>query len=105
MRAPLVSTRGDPELARRLDALAERRGEPRSSLVPELIERGLQAAQTEEAIRAYRLGRASFGRAVELAGVSVWEFHKALLAEGGSVPRTYSGEDLEEDIAQATGER
>ncbi len=104
MSDPLVSTRVDPELARRLDALAERRGEPRSSVLRELIERGLETSQLEEAITAYRNGRASFGRAVDLAGVSVWEFHQALLERGIGVPRTYTQRHVEEDVAQAKGE-
>lgn len=104
MADPLVSTRLDRRLARQLDALARRRGQRRSAVLRDLIERGLAAARLEEAVAAYRDGRISFGKGAEVAGVSVWEFHETLRARGIGVPLTYTRRDLEEDVAQAKGE-
>jgi Uncharacterized small protein len=50
----------------------------------------------ELAIRLYEKGVLSFGKARELAGLSKWEFHELLAAEG--VPRHYDLEELEADL-------
>jgi predicted HTH domain antitoxin len=50
----------------------------------------------ELAIRLYEKGLLSFGKARELAGLSKWEFHELLAAEG--VPRHYDLEELEADL-------
>jgi predicted HTH domain antitoxin len=52
--------------------------------------------QRELAIRLYEKGLLSFGKARELAGLSKWEFHELLAAEG--VPRHYDLEELEADL-------
>lgn len=104
MADPLVSTRLDRRLAREVDVLARRRGQRRSALLRDLIERGLAAARLEDAVAAYRDGHISFGRGAELAGVSVWEFHEALRLRRIGVPRAYTREDMLEDVAQAFGE-
>ena len=50
----------------------------------------------ELAVRLYEKGMLSLGKARELAGMGVWEFH-ALLGEEGIV-RTYDVEELERDL-------
>lgn len=101
---PLVSTRLGRASARELDRLAKRRGVRRSAVLRDLIERGLRAARLEDAVAAYRDGDVSFGRGAELAGVSVWEFHETLRQRRIPVPRSYTREDVREDVAQALGE-
>lgn len=103
MADPLVSTRLKKKVARQLDALAHRRGQRRSAVLREIIERGLASARLEEAVAAYRDGRISFGKGAEIAEVSIWEFHETLRARGIGVPLTYTREDLELDVAQAKG--
>jgi predicted HTH domain antitoxin len=50
----------------------------------------------ELAIRLYEKGLLSLGKARELAGMGVWEFH-ALLGDEGIV-RTYDVEELKSDL-------
>ncbi len=50
----------------------------------------------ELAVRLYEKGLLSFGKARELAGLSKWEFHELLAAEG--VSRHYDLEELEADL-------
>lgn len=48
------------------------------------------------AVRLYRKGLASFGKARELAGLSAWEFSELLAKEG--ISRKYGVKELEEDL-------
>lgn len=61
---------------------------PESEVVPRL--------KRELAIRLYKKGIASFGKARELAEMSVWEFSELLAKEG--IKRRYDIEDFEEDL-------
>jgi len=65
-------------------------------------ERIVQELLVELAIALYAQGLLSFGKARELAGLGKYEFGR-LLGERG-VPRHYSREDLEDDLAYARGE-
>jgi len=61
---------------------------PESEVIPRL--------KRELAVTLYKKGIASFGKARELAEMSVWEFSELLAKEG--VKRRYDIEDLEEDL-------
>ena len=50
----------------------------------------------ELAIRLYEKGLLSMGKARELAGMGVWEFHTLLGEEG--IVRNYDVEELESDL-------
>ena len=50
----------------------------------------------ELAVRLYAKGLLTFGKARQLAGMTVWEFQKLLGDEG--VPRDYDQEDLADDL-------
>jgi len=69
--------------------------EVREALRIPVAEQGVRL-QRELAIRLYEKGLLSFGKARELAGLSKWEFHELLAAEG--VPRHYDLEELEADL-------
>ena len=50
----------------------------------------------ELAVRLYSRGLLTFGKARELAGMSVWDFHSLLGGEG--VERRYDAADLGQDL-------
>ena len=50
----------------------------------------------ELAVRLYSRGLLTFGKARELAGMSVWDFHSLLGEEG--VERRYDTADLDQDL-------
>lgn len=104
MADPLVSTRLNRKVARQLDVLARRKGQRRSAVLREVIERGLAVTRLEDAVSAYKEGRVSYGRAAELSGLSLWEFLDVLRVRRIGVPLTYTLEDVEVDVAQAKGE-
>ncbi|MCD6290837.1 MAG: UPF0175 family protein [Anaerolineae bacterium] len=64
-------------------------------------ERIAQTLLVELAITLYAQGLLSFGKARELAGMGKYEFSR-LLGERGIV-RHYSREELEDDLAYASG--
>jgi len=59
-----------------------------------------QELKRELATHLYRLGRLSFGKARELAGMTVWDFQQWLGTQGVSVH--YDIEDYETDLAALT---
>lgn len=59
---------------------------------PELVER----LRRELAVRLYQKRLAPFGKAMEIAGMTWWQFHDLLGTEG--IERTYDMDELERDI-------
>jgi len=87
------------------EAIEEIRAEEtvdRSTAVKRLLERGVEDWRIESAVRRYREGEVSRGRAAELAGVSLWRFQD-LLAER-DVESNYTEADLAADIVAARDE-
>lgn len=78
--------------------------------VPDSVARSLRLPESEVverlrcelALSLYAQGILSFGKAVELAAVSRYEF-AGLLARRG-IPRHYGPEELAEDLAYGRGE-
>ena len=56
-----------------------------------------QEIKCELAIHFFRLGKLSFGKAREMAGMKVWAFQQLLGSRG--IPVHYDLEDYEEDVA------
>lgn len=56
-----------------------------------------QALKRELALYLFQQGKLSFGKARELADMSVWEFQQLLGSRG--IPIHYDVEDYEEDLA------
>jgi predicted HTH domain antitoxin len=69
----------------------------RSTAVIQLLERGVEDWRVDTAVRRYRDGEVSLGKAAEIADVSLWEFFDILADRG--VEMNYTEEDLAADIA------
>jgi len=67
-------------------------------LPPDTIQTELQH---ELALALYQRGILSSGKACALAGVNRWEWEA--LSGAGKIPRHYTDEELNQDIAYATG--
>jgi len=81
-KALRVNPTMDEELLRRVDAYAEQHYEDRSTALRQLVEFVLRELQKREALDAYRSGRVTlrdFGRGL---GLTVWQAHDMLRAEG-----------------------
>ena len=65
-------------------------------------ERMPQELSAEFAVTLYQRGMLSFGKARELADMDRYEFGRLLAAR--DVPRHYTEEELEEDLAYARGQ-
>ena len=65
-------------------------------------DRIMSELQVELAISLYSQSLLSFGKARELAGMDKYEFGRLLGRRG--VPRHYTQEELEDDLAYARGE-
>lgn len=91
----VVSFRLDDEYAVFLGRFAKERSATKAKMLRELLEEGRKM----EAVQLYRKGRASLGKASEVAGVSVSEFMD-LLSDFG-VPSNLSLEDFKESTRHA----
>lgn len=69
----------------------------RSTAIKRLLERGVDDWRVETAVRRYRDGEVSLGRAAELADLSPWRFLDVLDDRG--VEATYTEADLAADVA------
>ncbi len=87
-RALRVNGTMDEELLRRMDAYAEQQHyEDRSTALRQLVDFALRELQKRETLDAYRSGRVTlrdFGRAL---GLTTWQAHDLLRAEGVAVAR------------------
>jgi len=82
------------------EAIEELRAEERldrSTAVARLLERGVEDWRIDTAIRRYRDGEVSLGRAAEIADISLWRFLDIL--EDRRVEANYTEADLEADLA------
>ncbi|WP_276279825.1 UPF0175 family protein [Halorussus caseinilyticus] len=92
-----VTTRVSEDLYEKIERIQQEEQTDRSTAVKRLLERGVGDWQIETAVRRYREGTISLGRAAELADVSVWRFLDTLDERG--VEMNYDESDLEADIA------
>jgi len=90
------------ETLRKLGELADKEGKDRSTLIRELLERGVKEKDIDYAVELYRKGRVTGWRATQLAGVSLWNFYDVLGEKGILIQ--YSEQDLEEDLRGLTEE-
>ena len=81
-----------------LDKVAEEAKLDRSAITRQLLAKGLQEFKKERAINLYRQGKATFSKAAEAAGLTVWEFEQLLVQNG--VISNYSLEDLKKELNQ-----
>lgn len=92
-----VSARVSEDLYERIERIREEEQTDRSTAIKRLLERGVGDWQVETAVRQYRDGTVSLGRAAELADVSIWRFLDILDERG--IEMNYDESDLEADIA------
>ena len=97
-----ISLRLPRETLRKLGELADKEGKDRSTLIRELLERGVKEKDIDYAVELYRKGRVTGWRATQLAGVSLWNFYDVLGEKGVLIQ--YSEQDLEEDLRGLTEE-
>jgi len=97
-----ISLRLPRETLRKLGELADKEGKDRSTLIRELLERGVKEKDIDYAVELYRKGRVTGWRATQLAGVSLWNFYDVLGEKGILIQ--YSEQDLEEDLRGLTEE-
>ncbi len=95
-----VSVRLPRETLKKLGEVADREGKDRSTVIRELLERGVKEKDIDNAVELYRKGQTTGWRAAQLAGVSLWNFYK-ILGEKGILIQ-YSEHDLEEDLKGLT---
>jgi predicted HTH domain antitoxin len=91
-----ITLRLPPETAKKLREIAKKEGKDRSTLIRELLERGVKEKDLEQAIELYRAGQVTGWKAAHIGGVSLWAFYR-ILAERGVLIQ-YSEHDLEEDL-------
>ena len=92
-----ISLRLSEETLRKLDDLSTREGKDRSTLIRELLEKGIKEKDLDNAVEQYKRGDATGWRAAQLAGVSLWNFIKVLDERG--ILLQYGERDLERDLA------
>lgn len=92
-----VTARVNEDLYEKIERIREEEKTDRSTAIKRLLERGVGDWQVETAVRRYREGNVSLGRAAELADVSIWRFLDILDERG--VEMNYDESDLEADIA------
>lgn len=91
-----VTARVPEELFEAIEEVREAEQTDRSTAVKRLLERGIEDWRVETAVRRYRDGEVSIGRATELAGVSRWRFLDILDDRGIEV--NYTEDDLAADL-------
>lgn len=92
-----VTARVSEDLYEKIERIQEEEQTDRSTAIKRLLERGVGDWQIETAVRRYREGTVSIGRAAKIADVSIWRFLDILDERG--IEMNYDESDLEDDIA------
>ncbi len=90
-----ISARVPDELEAELDAYLEDENIDRSTAVRKLLAEGLDEWRRERALDQLAAGRVTFGKAADLAGMSVWDF--AQLAKERDITWV-AGDHLDDDL-------
>ena len=93
-----ITLRLPPQTAKKLKEIAKKEGKDRSTLIRELLEKGVKEKSLDQAVELYRTGQVTAWKAAQLAGVSLWAFYKKLEEKGIIIQ--YSEHDLEQDLKQ-----
>lgn len=91
-----ISLRVPKETAKKLRELANKERKDRSTIMREILEKGVNEKTIENALELYQKGQITGWKAARLAGISLWSFYK-ILAEKGILIQ-YSEQDLEQDL-------
>jgi predicted HTH domain antitoxin len=92
-----VTARISEDLYEAIEQLRDEERLDRSTAVAQLLERGVEDWRIDTAIRRYRDGDVSLGRAAEMAGLSLWRFLDIL--KDRRVEVNYTEADLGTDVA------
>ncbi len=92
----LISIRLTEILDKKLKKLAEEEGEDRSTVIRELLLKGLEEKQLEIALEAYKKGKVTLWKAAQIAGVSLWKLLDIIKER--RIELSYSEEQLKEDL-------
>ncbi|MBM4401172.1 MAG: UPF0175 family protein [Crenarchaeota archaeon] len=91
-----ISLRLPRETIKKLGELADKERKDRSSLIREILERGVKEKNLDHAVELYRRGQVTGWKASQMSGISLWNFYKVLAERGVLIQ--YSEHDLEEDL-------
>ena len=91
-----ICLRLSKETIEKLQELSGREQKDRSTLIREIIDKGIKEKNIDYAISLYQKGKATGMKAAKLADVSLWQFYKILNEKGILIQ--YSQKDLEEDL-------
>jgi predicted HTH domain antitoxin len=100
--ADMISLRLPRELREELERLSEGEDTDTSTLIRELLARGMRERKLERSLALYSKGKITLWKAARLAGVSLWEITDALKAR--RVELHYDVTDLYEDVADLRDE-
>ena len=81
----VLSLRIAPNVLKEIDALATDKHVKRSTLLRDLLNKGLKQTKIEHAVEQYKKGRISIGRMAEVTGLSRHELFKELKEHNVSV--------------------
>lgn len=87
---------------KQLERISKEEKTDRSSALRKVLDLGLDEYNRQNALESYRRGKASIGKASELAGVSIAEFYKILEEENIPLRIDINGikESLEKDFGK-----
>lgn len=91
-----ICLRLSKETIEKLQELSGKEQKDRSTLIREIIDKGIKEKNIDYAISLYQQGKATGMKAAKLADVSLWQFYKILNEKGILIQ--YSPKDLEEDL-------
>ena len=96
MNEAVISARMPKAEAKVIDQLAKEEHIDRSAFVKKLLHKSLEEFKVERAFKLYKEGKASLGKAAEMAGKNIWEMIE--LMEKYNVYLNYSVADLKSDL-------
>ena len=91
-----LNVRLAPELAERVEEIAQEEKLTRTDVVRRLLSEGVERWKLERAIRLYREGQITKARAAEMAGVLLYDMHDLIRQRG--IPLHYSLDEAREDM-------
>jgi predicted HTH domain antitoxin len=97
-----ISLRLPQEILEKLDDLAQKEHKDRSTLIRELLDKGIKDKRIDLAVELYRKGEVTSWQAAKLAGISLRRLYESLQRKGVLIQ--YGERDLEQDLRGLRGE-
>jgi predicted HTH domain antitoxin len=91
-----ICLRLSKETIEKLQDIAGKEQKDRSTLIREIIDKGIKEKNIDYAISLYQKGKATGMKAAKLADLSLWQFYQILNEK--RILIQYSQKDLEEDL-------